>query len=66
MKKEILVIILLFGMLSLNCTIASTKQVNQINKIEISDITLDNIYKIQSKIELNQFSEKEILVDNTM
>jgi len=36
-----------------------------LNKINISDIKTNNIYKIQSKIILNQFSEKEILVNKT-
>ena len=62
MNKKFLTTIVLFGVLNFSHAVVFAES---LNRIEISDAITNNVYKIQVDVNLNQFSEKEILVNET-
>jgi len=62
MNKRIWVIIILFGILRFNHPAVFAES---LKKIEVSGATINDVYKIQANINLNQFSEKEVFVNGS-
>jgi len=62
MNKRTLATIFLFGILNLS---DASVFAGSLNQIDVSEIMADSIYKVQTNIRLKQFSEKEILVNET-
>jgi len=62
MGKRILIIIILFGILGFNHVAVSAES---LNKIEVSEAKINNTYQIQASINLSQFSEREIVANES-